>query len=443
MKCYGWMLVVILLGVPVLAQDRVEIDMFTGKQVERYKIAVPDFELTEGAEAFREAWQTINEVVRSDLQNSGLFDVLSRDRINLVPSPHSGAIDFEEWGAIEAAHLVVGRVSNTSVRDEMRIEVRLFEIASEQSILAKAVTGKPKLARKIGHTISDYILTHLFNSRFATSKIIFTKRRKSTVDPTRQLDELFIMDYDGYNQLPITRGGLVFSPDAKRIGKDITLIYCAFQNPFTMEATYALQLKPSLASPPRPLMRDSSRRTLAPAISPDGRKVAFAVAENGNTDIWVMNLDGSDAVRLTRHRGIDTNPSWAPGGRSLLFTSDRTGTPQIYQMDADGLNRRLVTTENPYNDSAKWNPRYNYMAYVSRFDNNFDIFVMDLQTGRNYRVTRNAGSNEEPHWSPDGEQICFTSNRTGDWQIYAVNRNGTNLRQITKSGTNREPVWIE
>ena len=126
----------------------------------------------------------------------------------------------------------------------------------------------------------------------------------------------------------------------------------------------------------------------------------------------------------------------------MIFTSDRTGTPQIYRMDADGLNQVRVTYENPYNDSAVRNPRYDYMAYVSRFDNKFDIFIMDLQNRQSYRVTRNQGSNETPCWSPDGEQLTFASDRGGSWQIYAVNKNGTNLRQITRSGNNRNPVWV-
>ncbi|MDJ0838527.1 MAG: hypothetical protein QNK37_18565 [Acidobacteriota bacterium] len=440
MKWFAYMLVLGCLWLP--AQDRpVELDIYSGQPVRLYNIAVPDFKSMPGAEDYRDAVRVINEVVRADLRNSGMFRVLGKDRLNLIRSPHDGPLIFEDWGSIEAAHLAVGRVLREG--DQMKVEIRLFEIASKQAILAKAVTGKPKLARKIAHTVSDYILTHLFNSKFATSKIVYTKRRRSTVDPSRTLDELYIMDYDGYNELPITRGGLVFSPDAKRVGRDIMLIYGAFQNAFTMNATYTLQLKPSLASRPRPLLEDPSRRAQSPSISPDGRKVAFSIAKDGNSDIWVMNLDGSDAVQLTRHPGIDTNPSWAPGGRSLLFTSDRTGTPQIYRMDADGLNRVLITTQNSFNDSAKWNPRYDYMAYVSRFENDFDIFIMNLQTRENYRVTEKSGSNEEPHWSPDGEQLCFTSNRSGTWQIYAINRNGTNLRRITSTGNNREPVWIE
>jgi len=435
-------LLLILSVLPLLAQDpnqRQELDL-KGQPVHRWKIAIPDFKLTEGAEEYREAWQTINEVVRDDLANSGFFEVLSQQRIGLIRNPHDGPILFSDWQSIEAVHLAVGRVFGKD--GQLRVEIRLFEIATKQSILAKAVTGKPSLARKIAHTISDYILTHLHNSHFASSKILFTKRRRSTVG-TSNLDELFIMDYDGHNHMAITRGGIVFSPNAKRLGKDIMLVYGAYQNAFSVNATYTLQFKPSLRSKPRPLFKKPGQRAMAPSFSPDGRKVAFALADNGNTDVWVMNLDGSDALRLTRHNGIDTNATWSPGGSSLLFTSDRTGTPQIYRMDADGLNRVLITTENPYNDSAVWNPRHDLMVYVSRFENNFDIFVMNLQTRESYRVTKSQGSNEEPHWSPDGEQICFTSNRSGSWQIYAINRNGTNLRQITTTGVNREPVWID
>ena len=436
----------LLMIAPLVAQDdRVRktgdeeylIDL-QGNVVTREKIAVPDFKL-EG-EGLREAWQTINKVLRDDLSNSGFFEVLSKERIALIRSPHEGPIVFENWGSIEAQHLVVGTVRQQG--GELRVEVRLYEIASRQSIIAKAFTGKPDLARKIAHKVADLILTHLRNSQFASSKIVFSARRKSQNDPKLNIDELFIMDYDGYNPLPITRGGIALSPSASKIGRNTFLVYAVFENPYTINATYGIYLKPTLLSRPTPLFQDKSRRTTSPSLSPDGKKIAFTIVERGNTDIWVMNLDGTDLLRLTSHPGVDTNPSWAPGGRSLLFTSDRTGTPQIYRMDADGLNTVRMTRENPYNDSAVWNPRHDYMAYVSRFENNFDIFIMDLQTRTNYRVTRQQGSNEDPHWSPDGEQLCFTSNRNGTWQIYAINKNGTNLRQITHSGNNREPVWI-
>ncbi len=435
---YFWMLCLVIL--PALSQDReITIDL-QGNVVRRDKIAVPDFKLATQTAIYRDAWKTINEVLRNDLRNSGYFDVLHQDRVRLIKNPHDGPIDFEEWGSIEAQHLVVGSLGEQD--GQMRLEIRLFEVASRQSIVAQAYRGKPPLARRMAHVVADAIMTHLFNSKFANSKILYTRQSPSKIDPTRSLKELFIMDYDGFNPLPITKGGLALSPSAVRIGKDTLLAYAVFENAYSFNATYGIYLKPTLLSRPRPLFRENDRRASAPAISPDGKKIAFSIAEEGNVDVFVMNMDRSDLLRLTRHPSVDTNPSWAPGGRSLLFTSDRTGTPQIYRMDADGLNKVRITYENPYNDGAVWNPRHNLMAYVSRFDDKFDIFIMDLQTRKNYRVTYRQGSNEDPCWAPDGEQLCFTSDRSGPWQIFAVNKNGANLRQITNQGNNRHPVWI-
>lgn len=423
------------------AQNKeVEFDLF-GKKVSKTKIAIPEFRLDTKTPAYKDAWQTVNEVLQADLDNSGYFDVIPRERLNLIRGPHEGPIDFEEWQSIEAQHLVVGAIREQD--GSMRIEVRLFEVDSKQSIVAQAYRSKTDLARKMAHVIADDILKHLHNSQFASSRIIYTQETHSSKDKTKKLKELFIMDYDGFNPLPITKGGIALSPSSVKVGNDTMLAYAVFENAYTFNASYGIYLKPTLQSKPRVLFKEDRRRATAPALSPDGKKVAFSLAVEGNVDIFVMNIDGSDFLRLTSNPTVDTNPSWAPGGRSILFTSDRTGAPQIYRMDADGLNLTRITHENPYNDGAVWNPRYDYMAYVSRFDNLFDIFIMNLQTGENYRVTRLEGSNEDPCWSPDGEQLLFTSDRSGSWQIYAINRNGTNQRQITKTGNNRHPIWIE
>jgi TolB protein len=406
------------------------------------KMAIPDFKLQDTSGVFDEAWSTINQVLKRDIQNSGYFDVLPETRIKLIQSPFEGTINFEEWGSIEAEHLVVGRIMNEE--GSMRVEVRLFEVPTRKTILAKAYKSKPNLSRKTAHIIADDIMKYLRNIGFATSKIIFSKdsfvtRRKEA----RTLKELYIMDYDGFNQFPITAGGIAISPSASMSGNDVLLAYCSYEKAFTIEASYGIFLKKGLRSQPVKLFGSKGNGASTPAISPDGKKVAFALSNKGNVDLWVMNLNGSDLLRLTRHPSVDTNPSWAPGGNAILYTSDRTGSPQIYRMDADGLNNQRITFENPYNDSAVWNPRYDYIAYVSRFDNDFDIFVLDLKTKLNYRLTVREGSNEDPCWSPDGERICFSSNRSGSWQLYVVNRTDKDsLIQVTRTGQNRTPIWI-
>lgn len=432
--------VFVLISMASLGQRQVVLDL-DGAVVKKSKIAVPDFDLKDDSGDLSEAWRTINDVLRADLRNSGFFEVLPESRLKLIRDPHSGPIDFAEWGSVEAQHLVVGSVRQQASR--MVVEVRLYEVATQEHIIAKAYKSRADLARKTAHVIADEIMLHLRNITFATSKIIFNRDgRPASEQSDRPLTELFIMDYDGYNVMPITRGGLALSPSAVKVGNDTLLAYCVYENVNTFYASYGLYFKPNLVRKPQILFSDKDRRASTPALSNDGQKVAFSLAQDGNVDIFVMRLDGSDFLRLTRHPGVDTNPSWAPGDNSLLFTSDRTGVPQIYMMDADGLNKRRVTFENPYNDSATWNPHYDYIAYVSRFDNDFDIFVMDLKTAANYRLTRMQGSNEDPCWAPDGERLCFSSNRNGPWQIFLVNRNGENLTQITRSGNNRNPVWI-
>ncbi|PIE90639.1 MAG: hypothetical protein CR997_05220 [Acidobacteria bacterium] len=407
------------------------------------KIAIPDFKLEDSTGKYDEAWSTINEVLKRDIQNSGYFDVLPETRINMIKSPFDGPIEFEEWGSIEAEHLVVGQVMDHD--GVMRVEVRLFEVPTKKTILAKAFKSKPRLARKTAHIIADDIMKYLKNIQFATSKILFSKDSLVTQNKeSRTLKELYIMDYDGFNQFPITAGGIAISPSAIRKDGQVLLSYCSYEKAFTINASYGIFLKDGLRAHPKKLFGRERYRASTPAISPDGRKIAFSASHNGNVDLWVMNLDGSDLLRITRHPAVDTNPSWAPGGNALLYTSDRTGAPQIYRMDADGLNNQRITYENPYNDSASWNPHYDYITYVSRFDNDFDIFVMDLKTSKNYRLTRRQGSNEDPCWSPDGERICFSSNRTGTWQLYVVNRtDADSLIQVTRTGNNRTPIWIQ
>lgn len=423
-----------------LSSRRIVLDIFENK-VEVERIAIPDFNVTAPTQAFNEARQQLMDVLRADIINSGYLDLIDLSRFAGLGDPHSGPVDFAKWASVEANHLVLGSI--TPQGDQMRIEVRLYDIAAKKHVLAKAYRGLPKLARKMGHVVADDILYRLRGIKFATSKIVFTREANQTGAKPKFLKELFIMDYDGYDPLPITRGGISFSPSACQVGKDTMLAYSVFERPGSLNAAYNIYFKPTLLSRPKPILSGSDQRATSPAISPDGRKVAFAMTKEGNVDIYVMRLDGSDLVRLTRHPHVDTNPSWSPGGNAILFTSGRTGAPQIYQMDADGLNQRRITYENPYNDSAVWNPVHDSIAYVSRFENDFDIYVMNIKDGKNYRVTSKQGSNEEPCWSPDGNQLAFTSNRSGKWQIYVVNINGMNLRQVTHSGNNRNPVWIK
>jgi Tol biopolymer transport system component len=97
-----------------------------------------------------------------------------------------------------------------------------------------------------------------------------------------------------------------------------------------------------------------------PAFSPDGRRIAFESARDSGDplrlDIYVMNADGSDVRRLGADPAHDEGPVWSPDGRQILFTSDRAGQQEIYVMDADGSRVRRLTDDPAREESPDWQP---------------------------------------------------------------------------------------
>ena len=101
-----------------------------------------------------------------------------------------------------------------------------------------------------------------------------------------------------------------------------------------------------------------------PTWSPDGKKLAFAGfdREKNNFDIFVMNLDGTQLLRLSSARkpngkwSNNEDPAFSPDGRHVLFVSDRTGNKQLYMVNIDGSNERRITYDNRHYAKPKWGP---------------------------------------------------------------------------------------
>ena len=94
-------------------------------------------------------------------------------------------------------------------------------------------------------------------------------------------------------------------------------------------------------------------------------------------------------------------------------------------------------------DSPSWSPDGRYLLYSWQAPkrSKHDIFVIEAISGEIVQLTSGRGSNENPHWSPDGHHIAFQSDRSGSKQIFMMNLNGNNLRQLTLYGINESPSW--
>jgi TolB protein len=194
----------------------------------------------------------------------------------------------------------------------------------------------------------------------------------------------------------------------------------------------------------RPVKGLAGARNYLPAWSHDGSRLAFMSAQDsGNTEIYVMNRDGSGLRRITNHPLSDGVPTWSPTGTQLAFTSDRTGGPQIYIVNVDGSGLDRISTES-YCDRATWSPApYNEIAYTCRGGGGYQIMIFDFVTRTSKPISDGIGSNESPAFAPNGRHLAFVSDRTGRQQIYTIHRDGTGLRQITKLGTNKYPNWSQ
>ena len=200
-----------------------------------------------------------------------------------------------------------------------------------------------------------------------------------------------------------------------------------------------------------------------PAWSPDGTKIAFTRvvprAGPGNfrsDEIHVMDEDGSNVTRLTDSvadgLGFDASePAWSPDGSRIAFTRVIRGgleiDTEIYVMNADGTEvSRLThnfTPNNVIGDQSDfgpdWSPDGGRIAFSGRHDNNSDIYTIRPDGSQLTRLTTDTGFDREPAWSPDGTKIAFI-NAFSD--LLVMNADGTGTIDLARFGSQEShPSW--
>ena len=188
------------------------------------------------------------------------------------------------------------------------------------------------------------------------------------------------------------------------------------------------------------------------AGSPDGRRIAFRSNRALSPDLYVMDRDGSNVIRLTHDGFSKSGPTWSPDGTRIAFSSFRldVGNAEIYAMDADGNNLLNLTQHKMQDISPSWSPDGSQIAFVSFRDGGLKdsghIFVMNADGKRRRNLTGDAGlvKISDPTWSPDGRKISFSS-----WQvflghdIYVMTAEGKKLEQLTEGkDNNRSPAYV-
>lgn len=187
---------------------------------------------------------------------------------------------------------------------------------------------------------------------------------------------------------------------------------------------------------------DHNSIALSPAWSPDGKKIALTSYKSGNPDIYVKDLISGKEERVSHHMGLNIAPAWAPDGEMLAVTLSVNGNPEIFLIDKKGKKLRQLTNNWGIDVSPTWSPDGKEIAFVSNQPGNPNIYVMDSQGGNVRRLTFQTRYSVSPDWSPRGDKIAFSSLEGRCFNIYTMNPDGMDLRRLTSnSGNNEDPSW--
>lgn len=205
-----------------------------------------------------------------------------------------------------------------------------------------------------------------------------------------------------------------------------------------------------------------------PTWSPDGSSIAFQSDRRGNTDIYLMDPEGSRVTQLTRdlfarlyflRSASDEQPAWSPDGNRIAFISGRDNVmmtytdTNIYVMDKSGSNLSQLTGAGSEEGMPSWSSSGKQIVYSSRDiftsdgrsiqDATWDIYVINVDGSNPIQLTNDPANELEVAWSPDEKHIAFISDRNGhDFDIYIMNADGSNVIQLTSdSGNEFGPAW--
>jgi TolB protein len=284
-----------------------------------------------------------------------------------------------------------------------------------KTVLQNTYSGS---ARGKVHAFADDIVETLTGHKgIASSTIAFvaTKTGKK---------EIFTCDADGSNVVQLTRDGSIsvapsLSPDGRR------LAYTGYKSGYA--DVYEIQL----GSGARNRILKYPGTNSGAAYSPDGGRIAATLSKDGNPELYVTGFGG--VRRLTRTAGVESSPTWSPDGSEIIYSSDERGGPQLYRISSGGGSGRLISTGHGYCTEPSWSPDGKKVAFNTR-SGGFQVTILDLASGS----TRSVGEGQDPAWGPDSRHVIFAS---GGSLVRLNTVSGQRTTLASGLGRISEPTW--
>ena len=265
---------------------------------------------------------------------------------------------------------------------------------------------------------------------FDGSQLIYQARK-----PGAECDQIYVLDPE--------------SGDTRMVSTGEGRTTCSYFYPSGNEILYSSTHHHNAACPPNP---DFSLGYVWPVYD--------------TYDVFASNLDGSGLRQLTTEEGYDAEATFSPAGDRIVFTSARDGDLELYSMAPDGSDVIRLTDRPGYDGGAFYSPDGSKIIWRAHYPGEgpeledyrrllsqgllrpgeLEIYIMDADGSNQRQLTQLGGANFAPYWHPSGEKIVFSSNHHDpdgrDFEIYMINLDGSGLTRITYSeGFDGFPVF--
>lgn len=253
---------------------------------------------------------------------------------------------------------------------------------------------------------------------------------------------IFIMNWDGTNPRQLTFGDVedyapVWSQDGTRI---------AFTRDFPGEVYDREVFVMNSDGSGQVNITNRIGWDAHPNWSPDGQSLVFSSDRDGNREVYRFDFVNKSFTRITNTLSADENrPKFSPNGEMIAYLR---GVSDIYLINSDGTNELRLTTDQVQKSNFSWSPDGTRVAFNEDGGGYSEIFTIHIDGTNQIKITNSASNyfDYTPAWSPDGSKIIFESNRSailgsGNYDIYKMNNDGTSISQLTFTGLAGGANW--